>query len=213
MLTPLVKDYEHLEELLGRVQKYPEIEIASEYGEPGYTLEEGKGILLGNWNADGGYKSEESKRMAIITAHLEKYFELEWRDEWIVLYDDGCKAYRTSADSYSWTSSIEWFNGEAVSHNEITNDPECYFDEFMDDPNKAWKIDAVDLSEYGFSKVNLESFENGFYHGQNDNPKDILEGLQSHNPEYNYIFELDSVGQFDIHFSVWKRPVGYTLDN
>jgi hypothetical protein len=155
--------------------------------------------------------------MDTLCAHLEKYFSLEWYDEWTVLHETNdneeyvSAAYRTSGNCYGWTSSLLFLEGvgEYVSHREIAKDPEEYFPEYFNQERAAWTVADIDLEEYGFTKVNSDSYESGCYTGQTDNPADILSSLQKSNPETNYIFEIDSVGQFDVRFSIWQRPMDY----
>lgn len=74
-----------------------DLDIADEYGEPGYTSD--KPILFANWNR---WKNNLPKRME------DAGYELEWSDEWITTYHHGTsKAYRTSPDCYHWQPSVQ----------------------------------------------------------------------------------------------------------
>ena len=72
--------------------------------------------------------------------------------------------------------------------------------------SRAIRFHEVNLSEFGFVKHNGE-YENGFYPGQNDNPRDIFNQVKT--PENEVIFKVSDVGQFDVHFECWIRPADW----
>ncbi len=118
-----------------------EIEIVSEYGEQGYTLEEGKqAILLSNWNKFDKYPN--------IMKFFEENFEMEWNDEWVVDYTNG-RCFRSSPDSYGWQPQFVFFNDEIISVDELNKLDEDDFHEFLvvdrylNNPKKA-------INLYGF---------------------------------------------------------------
>jgi len=48
-------------------------------------------------------------------------------------------------------------------------------------------------------------FETGFHPGQNDSPIDVAKDIKTNLPEHEFMFKIDSVGQFDLHWSVYIR--------
>ena len=175
------------------------MDYASGYGEPGYS-DPDKAILFANWN----YFSRE------VTDLLERAgYAIEWSDEWTINYDGNMKAYRTQPDSYGWQSSIIYLDdGRTVSADEIESG-DCvdeYIDYLLNDADRCDTFN-IDWTKHGFTKLNEDSYESGFHPGQNDKPTDILKAAQKSHPDHNFIFSLDSKGQFDARFSIWARPV------
>jgi len=189
------------QEIIERLAEKYSIEIADDYGEDGYSLEDGKqGIMLSNWN-------DVPKH---VQSRLEKDFELEWNDEWITDYSRN-EIYRTSPDSYGWKACyvfFEEFNGEILTKKEAEdNCTEEYLQCLVNDPNRADIFDILDKNTseelHGFLPLDLD-FEAGFY-GTNDNPAEILEGLLKEDPNGEFIFGDLSVEQFRTTFTVYKR--------
>ena len=171
-----------------------DFEIANSYGEPGYDSD--KPILLANLN-----QFDKSELNAI-----ERHYEINYDDEWTVLYEEDCKAYRTNPDCYGWQPSIVIWNCEYVSIPylvESGNLKEYVESELTDNPLAA-------LNSYAVKDCHLEEFatciqydlENGFHPGMNDNPKEILK-LYPDRRE-NMFFRIDSVSQFYLTFQLWE---------
>jgi len=189
-----------------RIRYASESYYADDYAEPGYSLKEGQqGILFGNWNDEyGENKTDTMRRLCSILERMG--FELEWEDEWTCC--SGCnKAMRTSPDCYQWLKCWVEYNGDCLC-------PECFKDieedyveeELVDNPRLAvLPQQKIDLAKYGFIKQEDE-FENGFHHGQDDDPKEIFERIKEEHKDTDVVFEVDGKGQFDISFSVWLRP-------
>ena len=180
-------------------QRNEYVEYCGTYGEPGYTDPE-KGILFANWN-------DIPKRWA---DRLEREgCELEWSDEWYVDYNYG-KAYRTSPDSYGWQSSIMYTeDGDILTPDDDVAEWIAACELF--DPSHAtlsvqalpsW-IRADDILALGDGwELIATGYENGFYPGQTDDPAAIARAMFEDG--YNRVlFQLSSVGQFDVHFKVW----------
>jgi hypothetical protein len=62
------------------------------------------------------------------------------------------------------------------------------------------------LEEMGYVNLNEDggSFENGWYGGQNDDPTSIGKAFKAAGVT-EYVFTIDSVGQFDLRFSVYVK--------
>ena len=140
---------------------------------------------------------------------LEKLLETNFvfSDEYTIC--DDCNAViRTSPDSYHWQPNFYIGDGFIVCEkcfNSESDYQEAYILEKINNPKTAINglISENQLEELGFSKYNNDSYENGWYNGQADDPQTIYNSLEN---DYNEIvFLIDGVGQFDVHFSVWVR--------
>lgn len=171
---------------------------ASEYAEPGYSDPAG-GILFGNWNDHAG--SKDRKRFCDIAEHAG--FELEWSDEWSTCGDCG-KAFRTSPDSYGWMASYNYTDGDLICVECLTDDPAGHLATLEDDPTTANTISRINPGDHGYVRYNGD-FENGFHPGQTDDPAQITKTMQALGLS-RIIFNLESVGQFDVRFSAWYVP-------
>ena len=163
---------------------------APEYAEQGYDNPK-KGILFSDWN----YFSKD------VGDILERYgFAIEWEDEWCFCANCG-KALRSNADSYMWQPSFirNYETGEEFCHDCFSEDDIATHE---DNPRTALN-DHIDPAEYGYEKLE-EDFENGWHPGQNDDPKKIFERLKAAGHK-RLLFVIDSVGQFDMRFSIWKK--------
>lgn len=174
-------------------------QICSEYGEQGYSLEEGKqAILFADWN--------DFDKHPNFMAWLEENYEIEWSDEWIVDYETD-KCYRTTGDSYGWEQSFRINeNGELITPDSDIEDwiDFCKIDYDTDKnatPNVLPSfVDTDELIDTGFELIN-DDLESGWYN-RNDDPTEIAESLL----EQGYIaviFKLSGVGQFSVNFEVY----------
>jgi hypothetical protein len=168
---------------------------ALDYGEPGYDLSlDAKGILFANWNPIPSEVCDE----------LEKHFDMEWSDEWIIDYESG-KAYRCQPDSYRWKPYyIMMEDGDIWGGDEIEADPESYVEEYLLNDFTKVCFFKVDLESFGFVLVD-DTFENGFHPGQSAIPKTIYKKAQEEFPNNDFIFGDYSSGQFDCSFSLYRR--------
>ena len=170
------------------------IEMCSEYGEPGYDLDGKKGILLGNWN----YLDKTPR----IKAKLEEHYQLEWSDEWLVDYSND-KCYRTQADSYNWLPSYIWTEEtDLFTIDDLEKEGSIEFlieDYLINDPTKA-DIFGIDFSKHGF-ELKSEEYQSGWYH-RNDDPKEIYDRLKDN---YDVIFQIGDLGPFHTDFCVWVK--------
>jgi hypothetical protein len=131
---------------------------------------------------------------------LEKLgIELEWSDEWTTCEHCG-KAVRTKADSYRWQQYCVVIDSSIWCGDCIKADPTDYLASLEGQSNSCLTI-SVDVEEHGY--VLLEcGFEHGFYGGQDADPRLIAKALTQQGSE-RFVFDLDSVGQFDLSFSLW----------
>lgn len=173
--------------------KHENVMTASGCSEPGY---DDKPVILADWN---DIPSEEFDALEAAG------YSCEWEDEWLVC--DSCyKAFRSSPDSYSWEMYGIIGDGDCTC-GDCIDMPE-YLESLENHPTKALTCSLFyhykPVEQYGY-KLIQDDYENGFYEGQNDDPKTILKSLLDKNPAGRYLFVIDGQGQFDISFSVYKK--------
>ncbi len=183
---------------------------AEGYAEPGYADPDDCPILLANWNAETRWNKEANKSETIskLMPLLGEFAEavgcaIEWSDEWEVC--ECQKAFRISPNSYRWTMFGAFIEDMAVCGECILEDPEPYFETISGNPRMAITIQGLNPEDYGFVKINDESFEYGLHGGQNASSDSIARTLKSAGID-DFLFSVDSAGQFDMRFSVYVHP-------
>ena len=192
------------------INRIEEIELHyNGYAEPRYD-DNGAGVVaLGNWNTIHSYNRTDHHMDLIsdLPMRVGKLFEkmgieCEWNDEWICCDDCG-KLVRTEGDSYSWKKSFHTdSDGNNMCVECIVDNAVIYLYDLEDRFDIANTIDSIDPAEHEYVKVNEQSFAQGWYPGQNDLPGKIAKELRAKGI-HRYLFNIDSVGQFDMHFSVY----------
>jgi len=179
------------------------------YAEPGCDTEFGL-VATGNWNTIDTY--DHSTRSHTVVSNLPKRIadlfermgiECEWSDEWTEC--GSCyKLVRTNPDSYGWTQSFYFDenNGDCTCVECLKDDAENYLSGLEGNSNVANTMDEINPSDYGYIQVNEDSYQTGFHPGQNDDPHKIAKELDSKGIT-RYLFNIDSVGQFDSNWSVY----------
>lgn len=166
--------------------------------EPGYAKADVKGYLVANWN-------HVDKELGDWLEESGDYDSGHWSDEWTGCCECG-GLVRTQADSYSWKAYYQ-------------NDPDCgivcgdclkkdipaYLESLEGKSNNGAVLD-VDPAQHGYVKVNApgrhQSFESGWHPGQNADPTEMSKTMKL-NGVTRFLWFIDSVGQFDIHFSLY----------
>jgi len=168
-----------------------EIDYCLEYAEPGYSNPK-RGILFGNWN-------HYPKRL---TSILKKAgYAIEWSDEWSQCQNCN-RAIRTSPDSYGWRKYYVIYNDcEVICADCVKNDLDAYEEYLLNKHTHADTFD-IDWSERGFTRINVDSYENGFHAHQTDKPSDIVKLLPK---DCDYLFTIPVVSQFTLSFDCWIR--------
>lgn len=179
-----------------RAQQIEYMTFAPAYAEPGYS-QPAKGILFSRWN----YFCRGVDRL------LEQYgYAIEWEDEWSTCQECG-RAVRTQPDSYGWQPSYAIFNEcELLCVDCLKVDAESYLESLEDNPRTALNLPCIDPAKFGYRMLQGE-FESGFHPGQTDDPKKIYAELAKSGHK-RILFRIDSVGQFDMRFSVWEKIEG-----
>lgn len=182
----------------GLVEKF-NMEHCTHYGEPGYT-DPAHSICFANWN----------DVPQLFQDYLEKIgCELEWSDEWMIDYNND-KAYRTSPDSYDWECQVALDdNGEWLT----PDDGADLWIEFCmmtcdSQPNRCLpsRITDDELEAEGFFVVS-DTLENGFFSGQDDNPKVIAKRLLAEPNVEAVVFRKIENSQFYMKFAVYVREL------
>lgn len=163
---------------------------AADYAEPGYHSPE-KGILFANWNYFPRGVDSLLERMG---------YEIEWSDEWTTCSNCG-KALRISPDGYGWQPSY-FLMYECEMYCKDCADIPAYLESKENNPREALN-DHINPADYGYVQIE-DGFENGWHPGQTDDPKKIYE--QYKDKYSRLLFCVDSVGQFNISFSIWYFP-------
>jgi hypothetical protein len=179
-----------IDDIITWLREVHHAEYCSGYGELGYHSPE-KGIIFANWN------DIDSDIQDLLT---DNGYELEWSDEWYIDYDND-KAWRTSPDSHHWICAIKFCDGYVLTPDDDVSE---WIEECENDHNSAlpgWITDEQ-LLEHGY--VLIDQYENGFHPGQNDDPKQIADGITG-----DYVFKITNVGQFDMRFNVYVRECFY----
>lgn len=199
----------HLTILIERA--YNELELDFDYGtEHGDT--ETYFIIFHSWDdrekfVDMCKEYCNDNDMSDYQIEQEFSCELVFDDEYTLCMD--CNSIiRTSADSYGWQPDFYVGDGFIVCGEcfRVQEDyQEDYLQERINNPKNAVNglLTSDNLEELGFTKVNEDSYENGYHYGQTDSPEDIYNELKEQYDEV--VFFINSVGQFDIHFDVYVR--------
>jgi hypothetical protein len=207
------------------------IDYATAYGEPGYSTDKPY-ILFSNWNDhalarlcglpweretgdEDVRKAAETKNAPVkaklkrLTDILETQAELEWSDEWTIVYDSQPLAFRTSPDSHGWTpafvSDTNFASGDIVPLADIEGDDDLqdeYIASIIDNPSTYCKPN-IQLEAHRFQK--LSDHENGWHPGQTDVPRDVLARAKIQFPSMEFVFGHLSKSQFSVEWELWGR--------
>lgn len=194
MKLDLEKVEEYLESKGACPQSYPGI------SEQGY---EDKLLLTADWN------DVSQKFYGWVESNFN--IELGWCDEWMSCSECG-KAVREKADSYGWQPSWAWTSDCSIAcvecyENCITDIIDCYVNDTHALPADIYPL----IEKEGFVCYSPDEycqvFETGWHPGQDADPQEIAKDIEEQLPDHEYIFKLDSVGQFDVSWSVFIRKV------
>jgi hypothetical protein len=167
--------------------------------------------VTGNWNEPTEWHPKLKEHITVdpsgtlhmVGEHLERHgFELIWYDE----YDECSECYtllRTQPDSYCWEPEyINTAEGYRVCNECAAKEP-AYLEDYYNDFQKAlFANHPFDLEELGFAQLNEDSWETGYHHGMDGDPKKVTEHLHA-SEVTNHIFVIDEVSQFYTKWSVW----------
>lgn len=128
-------------------------------------------------------------------------------DDEIVTDDNGkvherIPGYHGQIATWQLIDDSIWSQDEAVTHTG------AYLEALLDLPANQratrW-LTPEQLEEQGFIRFDYDA-ESGFHPGQTDRPETVIAKLQEEHPgDWETVFMIDDVGQFDCHFSIWYR--------
>jgi hypothetical protein len=177
-------------------------EMATEYAEPGYAIENHFDIVLfGNWN---------KCPKGLIEAFKEHEIALDWSDEYIFC-DDCMRPFRTVGDCWQWTMYGHIFDGTALCGDCIKENPQEYIESLIDNPENCEHI-GLDLQSLNFKQLNGD-FDAGMYEwqfGENHDPHAIMKKWKEKYPDMEMIFGNIQNEQFQTRFNLYGREKGET---
>lgn len=190
---------------------------ASEHEDPPENM---CGILFGNWNHCAEFKNP-GKHYCDLRILEAAHYELEWLDEWDVC-SECCGAVRVSPTSYGWKPKY-WMMPDVgcvcaacimgpEDATERSGLMDAYIEYYKGRSHGCMVFGGPEvLCSYGYKQ--LDEFERGLHRGQSADPLLIGEALRARGIS-DFIFYLDSTGQFDVQFSVWvpKDTVAVELE-
>ena len=192
-------------------------DYANEYGEPGYSLAEGKVcILFGDWNFSWSPDTLRSKKGRVyprIVDQLGEQYELEWEDEWTIDWENGARAYRTQPDSYSWTPSYIYTEyGDMLTPDD---DLEAWVEYVKNDPSKCLvgPYGARELLAAGWTQWPDDAahqYESGWHPGMDDDPKAVYAEIQQYLEDAKADGKIHPDMEFDVVFALSEQSQFYT---
>lgn len=183
-----------------------DMRFAPGYAEPGYPDVEL--VVIGDWNTVSEFKEGKwitldgtMARVANLISSLDGV-EIDWCDEYVAC--DECQRFvRSKPDSYSWTRSYYELPDSRVCQYCIDENEDLQAEILKDlegRENSALTLD-INPEEHGYMLLE-EEFVHGFHPGQANDPRVIAKSLWDLGID-RFLFTIDSVGQFDIQFSVY----------
>lgn len=152
----------------------------------------------------------ERRAVDLVESWLERRGDvLTYDDE--VITDEKGRAHWQQPRFYGDMLTFRVLDCWVIAADEAESDPESYLEYLIDDESQADTF-GLDLESLGFIRAN--GGESGWYSGQNDTPESLLRDLErrlgprdSWGGAYEFVFQIDRVGQFDIRFSLYYRPI------
>lgn len=174
-----------------------DVDQAIEYGDTRFDQpEEGRMVLIANWN--------DVPQVWQDILEADGYL-LDWQDE--VLVCDYGKVWHTHPQNHGDMPKVKICDGYVLT---ADNDPSEWIEECeMTDYNQPigalpnW-MESEHLVAAGFTKQNVEEYENGFHKGQDDVPSEIAKTLFENGAD-SVVFHATRIGQFDARFNVWSK--------
>lgn len=187
--------------------------------------EEDSPVIAGNWNdihapyvqgEPSKVLNDEPSRLCAVFERMG--FEIEWCDQ--VTDCSGCyRAIRTEPTHYGWQPDFVHGECEILCIECIKADPTDLMEEKEGNHQTAWNLPDIDPADHGYWRAG-DNYESGWHPGQADHPEEIAKILKAIKVD-RFLFVIDSVGQFDVHFSVYvhesefeyvsKEAIAYAL--
>ena len=133
--------------------------------------------------------------------------QLRFEDETIT--DDDGKVHELNPGYYGQVATFKVLDGSVWSKANALESTSDYVDELLKMPLTGradrW-LSAEQFEEQGFKRFDYDA-ESGFHPGQTDTPESVIAKFEEATPgAYEYLFQIDDVGQFDCGFHLWYRP-------
>lgn len=174
---------------------------------------------INRWlNKNYGEELKEETRYGLPSKDVKyftKWLDYLTNDQWSYLEETfecgGCyKLYPMMQGSIEYTPKVilpGWdacYCEECVNKN-VDGTRDEYLQTLINNPENCNTVLTRDtLCDLGFEKVNAYPYENGFYNGQDANPKTIM--AKYRNPNTELVFSYISDGNpFQVCFNLWQR--------
>jgi hypothetical protein len=157
----------------------------------------GDKLVIADWN-----KLDRKILRRIDTLFDDKGYTKAYEDEYIRC--DICYKFAPcQPSSYGDLNLIQVIDGAAICPECCQANVDDYLKDKINNPNNANTVLTNDeLLELGFTQIQ-NNLASGYHSGQNDKPEEIYKRYKGEYAEL--LFSIDSLGQFDTHFSVWGR--------
>jgi len=166
-------------------------------------------MLITNWNKD---KFNSLYNWLSGKYYQDAEIQLGYYDEYV--YCSECsRLICTTAGYYGDTGRFQYTDNEIYCSNCIKDDPDLIMDYCINNSNTAIPDYLTDyIKKEGFVCFSNDDnycpiYETGFHIGQNDDPKNIEKKIKELKHNYDYLFMINSVSQFDIQWSVFIKRV------
>lgn len=191
-----------------------------------WAEEHGLNIYMYDYNSSDGKTTDQrvlsgdwhDKSCGRIGRLVEKLFttdEIECRfyDEITTCSECG-KAVVTQPSHYGWIPNFIRTEYDIICRDCVEESPEF----ILDDAEEIW-INVSDKAVYPWfvpflkpagwacleTDTGCATYETGWHPGQDDDPEKVLEWIQENLPDYDCIFAITSVGQFDTHWTAYIK--------
>ena len=206
---PKKKDYCIDTDLMNRIIKYIQrYDCNMSYG---LDCHYGDFMLIADWNKNK-LKSLDNWLNGQYYEHAQ--IQLGYDDEY--QYCDNCMGLIcTTAQYHGDTGRFMYGDGEIFCSNCIKDDPDLILDYYLNNSSMAIPDYLTEhIKNDGFICFSTDEsgdycpiYESGLHIGQDDNPKDIEKKILELKYNYDYLFMINSVGQFDVKWSVFIRRI------
>ena len=197
------------EVLLERIIAWLENHKESGYSSYGYVgdLQEydgGETVIIANWNNLSNKLTSFIERKTEVICGFDDEYPICECGKFVSIqpgcYGDQGNYFYTDCSLFCRQCTIEQIE-EIIEY--VKNDSNKAI--------KTWMIPAIE--QEGFTCLEREGedcpiYETGYHPGQNDNPEDIAKWIEKNLPNYDYVFALTDVGQFDVHWTVFIKKQG-----
>lgn len=148
---------------------------------------------------------KDSNRLTDLAS--KKGIQIRFEDE--IITDDNGNVHELNPGYHGQIATYQIIRDSIWSQDEALESSESYIEALLElEPEERatrW-LNEAQLTELGFARFDYDA-ETGFHAGQTDTPQGVLDRFRAANPdtEYETVFRIDDVGQFDARYSLWFR--------